>query len=147
MRSTLPSSRVSRSASVTAGRIRYPPNSLKCSTLPHGHAPSSSSASTTPDESQHATSFTPEELAGQLTHLDVPVFRAIQPEELNSCAWNKKNKLEVAPNVVAFISFTNNHCSNGANSGAYKRTNPDGSLPKLASRFFRAYQPVKRCRQ
>ena len=23
------------------------------------------------------------------------------PEELSSCSWNKKNKLEVAPNVVA----------------------------------------------
>ena len=43
-----------------------------------------------------------EELASQLTLLDVPVFRAILPEELQSCAWNKKNKREVAPNIVAF---------------------------------------------
>ena len=43
-----------------------------------------------------------EELASQLTLLDIPVFRAILPEELQSCAWNKKNKREVAPNIVAF---------------------------------------------
>ncbi|TRY63702.1 hypothetical protein TCAL_03611 [Tigriopus californicus] len=48
-------------------------------------------------------SFTPEELASQLTLLDCPAFQAIAPEELVSCSWNKKNKLEVAPNVVAFI--------------------------------------------
>ena len=40
-------------------------------------------------------------LAAQLTLLDMPVFKAIQPEELSSCGWTKKNKVEVAPNVVA----------------------------------------------
>ena len=40
----------------------------------------------------------------QLTLLDLPVFCAIQPEELISCKWNKKNKREIAPNIVAFIS-------------------------------------------
>ena len=40
----------------------------------------------------------------QLTLLDLPVFCAIQPEELSSCKWNKKNKREIAPNIVAFIS-------------------------------------------
>lgn len=44
----------------------------------------------------------PEEFASQLTQLDIVTFRAIAPEELSSCAWSKKNKLEVAPNVVAF---------------------------------------------
>lgn len=44
----------------------------------------------------------PEEIAAQLTFLDLPVFQAIQPDELASCSWHKKNKLVVAPNVVAF---------------------------------------------
>ncbi|XP_066499785.1 ras-specific guanine nucleotide-releasing factor RalGPS1 isoform X1 [Hoplias malabaricus] len=45
---------------------------------------------------------TPEEFAGQITLMDVPVFKAIQPEELASCGWNKKEKHSLAPNVVAF---------------------------------------------
>ncbi|XP_035759016.1 ras-specific guanine nucleotide-releasing factor RalGPS1 isoform X6 [Egretta garzetta] len=34
--------------------------------------------------------------------MDMPVFKAIQPEELASCGWNKKEKHILAPNVVAF---------------------------------------------
>ncbi|XP_059196936.1 ras-specific guanine nucleotide-releasing factor RalGPS2 isoform X2 [Centropristis striata] len=45
---------------------------------------------------------TPEEYAGQITLMDTPVFKAIQPEELSSCGWNKKEKHISAPNVVAF---------------------------------------------
>ncbi|KAM6939039.1 ras-specific guanine nucleotide-releasing factor RalGPS2 isoform 2-T2 [Lycodopsis pacificus] len=45
---------------------------------------------------------TPEEYAGQITLMDAPVFQAIQPEELSSCGWNKKEKHSSAPNVVAF---------------------------------------------
>ncbi|KAK9975303.1 hypothetical protein ABG768_023356 [Culter alburnus] len=45
---------------------------------------------------------TPEEFASQITLMDSPVFKAIQPEELASCGWNKKEKHILAPNVVAF---------------------------------------------
>uniref|UniRef100_A0AAV2KXV2 Ras-GEF domain-containing protein n=1 Tax=Knipowitschia caucasica TaxID=637954 RepID=A0AAV2KXV2_KNICA len=45
---------------------------------------------------------TPEEYAGQITLMDTPVFKAIQPDELSSCGWNKKEKHSSAPNVVAF---------------------------------------------
>ncbi|CAL8254685.1 unnamed protein product [Merluccius merluccius] len=45
---------------------------------------------------------TPEEYAGQITLMDAPVFIAIQPEELSSCGWNKKEKHSSAPNAVAF---------------------------------------------
>ncbi|XP_058820547.1 ras-specific guanine nucleotide-releasing factor RalGPS1 isoform X2 [Topomyia yanbarensis] len=49
----------------------------------------------------------PEELANQLTLLDFPVFSAIQPDELTSCCWNKRNKTELSPNVVAFTKRFN----------------------------------------
>ncbi|XP_048844763.1 ras-specific guanine nucleotide-releasing factor RalGPS2-like isoform X5 [Brienomyrus brachyistius] len=45
---------------------------------------------------------TPEEYAGQITLMDAPVFKAIQPEELSSCGWSKKEKHSSAPNAVAF---------------------------------------------
>ncbi|NWX85444.1 RGPS1 factor, partial [Nothoprocta pentlandii] len=38
----------------------------------------------------------------QITLMDMPVFKAIQPEELASCGWNKKEKHVLAPNIVAF---------------------------------------------
>ncbi|XP_072816259.1 ras-specific guanine nucleotide-releasing factor RalGPS1 isoform X4 [Vicugna pacos] len=38
----------------------------------------------------------------QITLMDIPVFKAIQPEELASCGWSKKEKHSLAPNVVAF---------------------------------------------
>ncbi|XP_058891194.1 ras-specific guanine nucleotide-releasing factor RalGPS2-like isoform X2 [Acipenser ruthenus] len=45
---------------------------------------------------------TPEEYASQITLMDAAVFKAIQPEELASCGWNKKEKYSSAPNAVAF---------------------------------------------
>ncbi|XP_050538375.1 ras-specific guanine nucleotide-releasing factor RalGPS1 isoform X2 [Daktulosphaira vitifoliae] len=56
------------------------------------------------------TGILPEDWASQLTHLDLEIFHQISPEELSSCAWNKKQKLEVSPNVVAF-SRQFNHVS------------------------------------
>lgn len=48
-----------------------------------------------------------DELAGQITLLDFPAFADIQPDELTSCSWNKKNKYTVAPNIVAFTKRFN----------------------------------------
>ena len=71
--------------------------STKSSSLP-GHAHSHAHSAPLLDP----LAVPAEDLASQLTLLDIPVFRSILPEELQSCAWNKKNKREVAPNIVAF---------------------------------------------
>nr|XP_022322149.1 ras-specific guanine nucleotide-releasing factor RalGPS1-like isoform X2 [Crassostrea virginica] len=44
----------------------------------------------------------PDDFASQITLMDLPVFKSIQPEELTSCAWTTKEKLIKAPNVVGF---------------------------------------------
>ncbi|XP_007550617.1 ras-specific guanine nucleotide-releasing factor RalGPS2 isoform X2 [Poecilia formosa] len=92
--------------------------------LPNGQSSISNTAATTSEKSSSSESLsdkasselkksfdavvfdvlkvTPEEYAGQITLMDAPVFKAIQPDELSSCGWNKKEKHSSAPNVVAF---------------------------------------------
>jgi len=72
---------------------------------------------------QSALEFCPEETAAQLTISDQLVFRSIMPEELSSCSWNKKNKLEVAPNVVA-LTRRFNHVSFWTVEEVLKRETP-----------------------
>ncbi|XP_069039614.1 ras-specific guanine nucleotide-releasing factor RalGPS1-like isoform X2 [Lepisosteus oculatus] len=63
---------------------------------------------------------TPEEFASQITLMDAPVFKAIQPEELASCGWNKKEKHILAPNVVAFTRRFNQLSQRGDKQGSWK---------------------------
>jgi len=48
-----------------------------------------------------------QEVARQLTLIEFDLFKAIQPKELLNQCWNKKNKQELAPNVVSMIKRFN----------------------------------------
>lgn len=85
------------SAAAAAVATNLPPH-IKSQSLPNQNSSMHSISSVMLDPS----AVPPEEFASQLTLLDLPVFMAITPDELSSCAWNKKNKLTIAPNVVAF---------------------------------------------
>ena len=87
-------------------------NTLPHSASSHSHSskPTSASSKTSKPSYIEPNYFTPEELASQLTLLDIALFKGIGPDELTSCSWNKKNKLEVAPNVVA-LTRRFNHVS------------------------------------
>lgn len=50
----------------------------------------------------------PDEFASQLTLLDLEIFPKIQPEELSSCGWTKKDKAMLSPNVVGMTRRFNN---------------------------------------
>ncbi|KAG7249403.1 hypothetical protein CRUP_035426, partial [Coryphaenoides rupestris] len=90
----------------------YRRNGLSDGTSINSVTPSSSSESLDGPCVDYAKSYdavvfdvlkvTPEEFASQITLMDAPVFKAIQPEELASCGWNRKEKHSLAPNVVAF---------------------------------------------
>ncbi|XP_075526545.1 ras-specific guanine nucleotide-releasing factor RalGPS1-like isoform X2 [Dermacentor variabilis] len=48
-----------------------------------------------------------DELANQLTLLDVQVFLKVHPQELAGCGWNRREKVQLAPNVVALTGRFN----------------------------------------
>ena len=91
----------------------------------HRRRPSSSKKEDISDGAHKPTAFdfNPEDLAAQLTLTDQLVFRSIGPDELSSCSWNKKNKLEIAPNVVA-LTRRFNHVSFWTVEEVLKRDSP-----------------------
>lgn len=119
-RSALPPCASTLWSSATPSAVASATSTSTSHTLPHSashhhHHHHGSSASKTTASSPTSTYiepnfFTADELASQLTLLDIQLFKAIGPDELTSCSWNKKNKLEVAPNVVA-LTRRFNHVS------------------------------------
>ncbi|XP_065646939.1 ras-specific guanine nucleotide-releasing factor RalGPS2 isoform X7 [Hydra vulgaris] len=49
----------------------------------------------------------PEDIANQLTLIDLPLFQKIGPEELTSCKWTSKTKFDYCPNVVNYTKRFN----------------------------------------
>ncbi|XP_054156650.1 ras-specific guanine nucleotide-releasing factor RalGPS2-like [Oppia nitens] len=49
----------------------------------------------------------PDDLATQLTLIDLAIFVDIRSEELSSCQWNGSKKLQISPNVVKFTQRFN----------------------------------------
>lgn len=64
--------------------------------------PSSCSLNSISSDDSDIWQISAEDCATQLTLMDLPVFAKITPEEFMSCSWNKRNKLEITPNIVAF---------------------------------------------
>ncbi|XP_065919067.1 ras-specific guanine nucleotide-releasing factor RalGPS2-like isoform X2 [Dysidea avara] len=52
----------------------------------------------------------PEQIAAQITLIDVKLFKAIKGHEFYDCAWSKKDKNITAPNIVAFTKRFNQVC-------------------------------------
>ncbi|KAL7040565.1 hypothetical protein ACKWTF_000449 [Chironomus riparius] len=73
------------------------PNNNKSHSLPPN-----SSIQDLDDIVMSALRIPPEELAQQITLLDLTTFQQIKMDELTSCAWTKKNKGIITPNIVAF---------------------------------------------
>jgi Ras-specific guanine nucleotide-releasing factor RalGPS len=92
--------------SLNASDLQHTCNSLTLPPIPHSNKsnslPPNSSIQDLDDIVISALRIPPEELAQQITLLDLEIFQKIKIDELTSCAWTKKNKSILTPNIVAF---------------------------------------------
>ncbi|RWS14827.1 ras-specific guanine nucleotide-releasing factor RalGPS1-like isoform X3 [Dinothrombium tinctorium] len=51
--------------------------------------------------------YSAEEIASQLTLIDVTAFKSIRREELSSLSWNTSRKMQMTPNLVSFTRLFN----------------------------------------